>query len=80
MKEITPEDVAKGMIDYMTKQSGKILIDENTFATACAVVMNKMKDEDSKISSPITMLLLIDRMRFTAELMKKLFDENKKEE
>lgn len=76
---ITPEDVAKGMFDYMKKQSGKILISKEDFVNACGNVVERIFADDKKTPSPVQILLTLDRARFAMELIKELFDENKEE-
>ena len=78
MDNITPEDVAKGMFDYMVKQGDCVLIKRDDFMKICTEVASEMDENDSykDALAPIKMLLLLDRAHFMLELRERLFKED----
>ncbi len=82
MAEITPEDVAKGMFEHLTKQADSVLLSRKAFRKACTkVIKANTEEEEKQVPDAIFALLLVtERMKFMLDLEHEIFGERGDEE
>ena len=81
MADITPEDVAKGMFEHLSKQADSVLLSRKAFRQACTeVIKANTEEEEKKVPDAIIALLLVtERMKFMLDLEHEIFGEKEEE-
>ena len=82
MADITPEDVAKGMLDHLAKQADSVLLNRKAFKEICVKVIKDSEEEEREKmpDAMIGILLFAERMKFVLDLTHEIFGEEKEVE